>query len=302
MNEVSVPQHVTVVDYNPAWPELFAAERDLIAPVLGDHLLECYHIGSTAVPGLAAKPIIDLMVVVRDVALVDALAAQFEAFGYEYLGEFGMAGRRYMRKGGGERTHQIHIFDLKSEHHIVRHLALRDYLRARPAACAAYAELKRQLAAQFPYDIAGYCDGKDALVQELELKALAWYDASWERLYLQARVVQRPRTIGRLVETGQVAAALLTKTGAIFTGVCLDTACSLGMCAERNAIGSMLTAGESDMTRLVVVMPGGALGLPCGACRELMMQLGADALEILTEREPVQTVTLSALMPQWWGH
>lgn len=239
MNEVSVPQHVTVVDYNPAWPELFAAERDLIAPVLGDHLLECYHIGSTAVPGLAAKPIIDLMVVVRDVTLVDALAAQFEALGYEYLGEFGMAGRRYLRKGGAERTHQIHVFDLKSEHHIVRHLALRDYLRAHPAACAAYAELKRKLAAQFPYDIAGYCDGKDALVQELELKALAWYNASWERLYLQARAVQRPRTIGRFVETGQVAAALLTKTGAIFTGVCLDTACSLGMCAERNAIGTM---------------------------------------------------------------
>ena len=194
MNEVSVPQHVTVVDYNPAWPELFAAERDLIAPVLGEQLLECYHIGSTAVPGLAAKPIIDLMVVVRDVALVDALAAQFESLGYEYMGEFGIAGRRYLRKGGGERTHQIHVFDLKSELHIVRHLALRDYLRAHPAACAAYAELKRKLAAQFPYDIAGYCDSKDALVQELERQALAWYDASWERLYLQARAVQNPRT------------------------------------------------------------------------------------------------------------
>ena len=271
MNEVSVPQHVTVVDYNPAWPELFAAERDLIAPVLGEQLLECYHIGSTAVPGLAAKPIIDLMVVVRDVALVDALAAQFESLGYEYMGEFGIAGRRYLRKGGGERTHQIHVFDLKSELHIVRHLALRDYLRAHPAACAAYAELKRKLAAQFPW------------------------------LYLQARAVQNPRTIGAFVEAGQVAAAFLTRSGAIFTGVCLDTACSLGICAERNAIGSMLTAGESDMTRLVVVMPGDALGLPCGACRELMMQLDANELEILTGREPVQTITLSALMPQWWG-
>ena len=184
----------------------------------------------------------------------------------------------------------------------MRHLALRDYLRAHPAACAAYAELKRQLAAQFPYDIEGYCEGKDAMVQELERQALAWYDASWERLYLQARAVQNPRTIGAFVEAGQVAAAFLTRSGVIFTGVCLDTACSLGMCAERNAIGTMLTAGEADMTRLVVVMPGGALGLPCGACRELMMQLGADALEILTGREPVQTVTLSALMPQWWGH
>lgn len=298
---MSAPQHITVVDYNPAWPELFAAERDLIAPVLGAQLLECYHIGSTAVPGLAAKPIIDLMVVVRDVAKVDALAAQFESLGYEYMGEFGIAGRRYLRKGGAERTHQIHIFDLKSEHHIVRHLALRDYLRARPAACAAYAELKRQLAAQFPYDIAGYCDGKDALVQELERQALAWYDASWERLYLQARAVQNPRTIGAFVEAGQVVAAFLTRSGVIFTGVCLDTACSLGICAERNAIGSMLTAGESDMTRLVVVMPGGALGLPCGACRELMMQLDANELEILTGREPVHTVTLSALVPQWWG-
>ena len=264
-------------------------------------MLSCYHIGSTAVPGLAAKPIIDLMVVVRDVTLVDALAGRFEALGYELLGELGIAGRRYLRKGGAERSHQIHIFNLKCEHHIVRHLALRDYLRAYPTVAETYAQLKRKLAAQYPYDIEGYCAGKDSLVKELERKALAWYDSSWARLYLRARAVQQPRTIGALIETGQVAAALLTSTGAIFTGVCLDSACSLGMCAERNAIGSMLTAGESEMTRLVVVMPGGTLGLPCGACRELMMQLGADTLEILTEREPVQSVSLSALVPKWWG-
>ncbi len=292
-------QHITVVDYDPAWPTRFAAERALLAPIFGDEALAIWHIGSTAVPGLAAKPIIDIMVVVRDMAAVDALAPQFAAVGYEYLGEFGLPRRRYLRKGGDERTHQIHIFGLESEAQIVRHLALRDYLRGHDT--TAYAQLKRQLAQRYPYDIEGYCDGKDALVKELEQQALAWYDPIWLRLYLKAREVQRPRCIGSYVEAGQVAAALESDHGAIFCGVCLDTACSLGMCAERNAIGTMLTAGSSTVKRLVVVMPDGRLGLPCGACCELLLQLGAGAAELLLETEPVRTTTISALLPQWWG-
>lgn len=231
-------------------------------------------------------------------AAVDALAPQFAAVGYEYLGEFGLPRRRYLRKGGDERTHQIHIFGLESEAQIVRHLALRDYLRGHDT--TAYAQLKRQLAQRFPYDIEGYCDGKDALVKELEQQALAWYDQIWLRLYLKAREVQRPRCIGSYVEAGQVAAALESDHGAIFCGVCLDTACSLGLCAERNAIGTMLTAGSSAVQRLVVVMPDGRLGLPCGACCELLLQLGAGAAELLLETELVRT-TISALLPQWWG-
>ncbi len=87
------------------------------------------------------------------------------------------------------------------------------------------------------------------------------------------------------IEAGQVAAALMTKSGNIYTGICIDTACSLGMCAERNAIAHMLTCGESEIRKLAVVMSDGTMSLPCGACCEFMMQLGqwAGEIEILID-------------------
>ena len=100
-------QHITVVPYDPAWPGLYEAEAQAIAGVLGQRLTAIHHIGSTAVPGLAAKPVIDIMPVVRAVTEADECRADFEALGYEYLGEFGIPGRRYLRKGGDERTHQM---------------------------------------------------------------------------------------------------------------------------------------------------------------------------------------------------
>lgn len=101
----------------------------MIRRVLGSNCVAVHHIGSTAVPGLAAKPVIDIMPVVKSLNDVDCLASEFVKNGYEYLGEFGMAGRRYMRKGGDERTHQIHIFAEKDTLNITRHLAFRDYMR-----------------------------------------------------------------------------------------------------------------------------------------------------------------------------
>lgn len=146
-------QHITVVPYDPAWSGLYEAEAQAIAGVLGQRLTAIHHIGSTAVPGLAAKPVIDIMPVVRAVTEADECRADFEALGYEYLGEFGIPGRRYLRKGGDERTHQMHIFASDDVHAIARHLAVRDYLRAHPARAAAYGALKLELAARFPYDI-----------------------------------------------------------------------------------------------------------------------------------------------------
>ena len=169
-----MPQHVRVVPPDPAWAEGYRRERALLMPVFGPLLVELHHIGSTAVPGLAAKPVIDIMPVVRAVTEADECRADFEALGYEYLGEFGIPGRRYLRKGGDERTHQMHIFASDDVHAIARHLAVRDYLRAHPARAAAYGALKLELAARFPYDIDGYCDGKDAFVGALERDALEW--------------------------------------------------------------------------------------------------------------------------------
>ena len=125
----------------------------------------------------------------------------------------------------------------------------------------------------------------------------------WNELYERARTVQNGRVISPFVEAGGVAAAIESASGAIYVGVCIDTCSSLGMCAERNAIANMLTAGESRIRRVVAVMPDGRVGSPCGACRELMMQLDRDSekIEILLDLETKKTVTLGALMPDWWG-
>ena len=100
-------QHIEIVGYDPSWEEKFNREARLIEEILGGELVAIHHIGSTAVKGLAAKPIIDIMPVVKDVSRADGFNARFEEIGYEAMGEFGIAGRRYFRKGGDERTHQL---------------------------------------------------------------------------------------------------------------------------------------------------------------------------------------------------
>lgn len=126
----------------------------------------------------------------------------------------------------------------------------------------------------------------------------------WEKLYDAARKVQNGRTVSPFVEAGGVAAAILTKSGNIYVGVCIDTASSLGMCAERNAMANMITNGESSIDKMVAVMPDGRVGAPCGACREFMMQLDEHSgeIEILLQIEPVKTARLKELMPEWWGN
>ncbi len=125
----------------------------------------------------------------------------------------------------------------------------------------------------------------------------------WNKLYDAARSVQNGRIVSPFVEAGGVAAAILTKKGNIYVGVCIDTASSLGMCAERNAIANMITNGESEIDKVVAVMPDGKVGSPCGACREFMMQLDKNSgeIEILLDLESEKTVKLKELVPDWWG-
>ena len=297
-----MPQHITVLNYDPEWPLKYERERKAIAEILDGNGISIYHIGSTSVPGLAAKPIIDMMAVVRSLEKVDDARGKFSELGYEYLGEFGIAGRRYFRKGGDERTHQIHIFQADDWNNIGRHLAFRDYMRTHEKERTEYAKIKTALAQRFPYDIDGYCDGKDAFVREMEKRALLEYDGTWDRLYIAARKVQYERKISPTIDAGAVCAALLTEKGNIYTGVCIDTACSLWMCAERNAIANIITNGESHIKKIAAVMPDGKAGMPCGACREFMMQLDecAGEIEILCDYETKGTVKLKALLPDWW--
>ncbi|WP_276837087.1 GrpB family protein [Megasphaera stantonii] len=167
-------QHIIVVDYDPCWEQQYLAEAKTIRAILGENYTAIFHIGSTAVRGLKAKPIIDIMPVVCSIAAVDEKQGALEEIGYEYLGEFGMAQRRYLRKGGDERTHQVHIFQETDRINIERHLAVRDFLRAHSEIARQYGALKESLARRYPYDIEGYCDGKDAFVKDLERQALRW--------------------------------------------------------------------------------------------------------------------------------
>lgn len=125
----------------------------------------------------------------------------------------------------------------------------------------------------------------------------------WDTLYGKALEVQNGRVISPFVDAGGVAAAILTRSGNIYVGVCIDTCCSLGMCAERNAIANMITHGEQEIDKVVCVMSDGGVGSPCGACREFMMQLSERSceIEILTDLEKKTTVKLGELMPDWWG-
>lgn len=142
--------------------------------IYGSKLYAIHHIGSTSVQGLSAKPIIDIMPVVKDLSNVDAYDEKMADIGYEALGEFGISGRRYFRKGGNERTHHIHLFEEGSPH-IERHLAFRDFLRAHRDFAMAYSELKEGLAKDFPNDMEAYIAGKADFIKEVEKIALEWY-------------------------------------------------------------------------------------------------------------------------------
>lgn len=174
-------QHIVVKEYNQNYPLKFEEEKKLLIPLLKESLVEIFHIGSTAVPGLKSKPIIDIMISVNSLEEVDKKQREFENIGYEYLGEFGIKGRRYLRKGGDERTHQIHIFHKDDQENLVRHLAVRDYLNAHKNIADEYGKLKINLALKYPYDIDGYCDGKEEFVRLLEQDAFKWYNSEKHR-------------------------------------------------------------------------------------------------------------------------
>ena len=120
---------------------------------------------------------------------------------------------------------------------------------------------------------------------------------------MPAKAVQNERKISDYVEAGGVSAAVYSLSGKIYTGVCIDTCSTLGICAERNAIFNMITSGENAFTRVLTIMPDGKGGAPCGACRELMVQLMPDTykeVEVLMDYETERVITLGELTPEWW--
>ena len=128
-------------------------------------------------------------------------------------------------------------------------------------------------------------------------------DSVWTTLYEAARGAWNSRQISEYVSAGEVAAAVLSKSGKIYTGVCIDTCSSLGICAERNAIFNMITNGEQEIDKVLCILPDGSSGAPCGACRELMVQLMPgryQSIEIMLDYASGKTVTMGELTPEWW--
>ena len=125
----------------------------------------------------------------------------------------------------------------------------------------------------------------------------------WEDLYESAKNVQNPREVSERIYAGGVAAAIEASSGKIYTGVCVDTSCTLGICAERNAIFNMITNGDNEIKRVIAIMSDGKTGTPCGACRELMTQLMPKSyqhVEIMLDYEQRKVITLGELTPEWW--
>lgn len=167
---------VTVEPYNSQWPEKFAAEAPLIRQAMGDCAVEVQHIGSTSVPGLAAKPVIDILVGVS--GPLEMSAAQIKAMaaiGYEYRGDAGVEGRLFFRKGGANRSHHCHVVSY-GDSVWQEHLLFRDYLRTHPADREAYALLKQELAAQYggAEQRAVYTESKAPFIQGVLERARAW--------------------------------------------------------------------------------------------------------------------------------
>ena len=162
---------VVVVPYDPRWPGLFEEERLAVEAAVGTWAEEVEHVGSTAVPGLDAKPVIDVMAGVRSLEDSPILVERLAGIGYEYRGEAGIPGRLFFRKlRGSERTHHLHVFELGGGEWD-RHILFRDYLREHPEAAREYARLKRDLAARFYHDREAYTDAKTDFISAVVDKA-----------------------------------------------------------------------------------------------------------------------------------
>lgn len=167
-------RNVIVTSYNQDWPLIYETEANRLKDIFGADMIDIHHIGSTSVSELKAKAVIDIMPVVRDIHQVDALNIAMIKIGYEPKGENGLPGRRYFQKGGDDRTHHVHVYEI-GHPDIKRHLAFREYLRAHPDIAKEYGDLKEELSRRFPHNIEAYINGKASLVSAIEKQAMAWY-------------------------------------------------------------------------------------------------------------------------------
>jgi len=166
-------RRVGVVSYNPNWKEMYKEESEKIKNILNDIIIDIHHIGSTAIPGIKAKPVIDILVEVKDIEGVDQYNHKMRELGYEVMGEYGIPKRRFFRKGENKRTHHIHIFQVGNEE-IGRHINFKEYLIACPDKAREYSKLKEKLVNKYTYDVKNYTNGKSDFIKEIDRKAKLW--------------------------------------------------------------------------------------------------------------------------------
>jgi GrpB-like predicted nucleotidyltransferase (UPF0157 family) len=168
---------VRLVQHDPTWTQQAASECVRLAAAIGGTLVTIDHIGSTAIPGIVAKPIIDLQPQVCSLAELDTRQEAVEALGYQWKGEFGLPGRRYCTKDiGGDRRFQVHCFE-QGASPVLRHLMFRDYLRAHSHEARSYEAVKREAAATHPADTLAYNDHKSPWIKACEARAAVWNSA-----------------------------------------------------------------------------------------------------------------------------
>ena len=152
---------------------MFTQESARLAGILSTEIVACHHIGSTAIPGILAKPIVDILLEVKDIQRIDSYNDQLIGLSYQPRGEYGIPGRRYFIKEiNGLRTYHVHIYQTGNSE-IARHINFRNYLIAHPAEAQAYSRLKAELAQQFPQDINSYVEGKTSFIRSVDEKARA---------------------------------------------------------------------------------------------------------------------------------
>lgn len=167
---------VELVPHNPEWSSLFDKESKRILEGLTFPIVGIYHIGSTSVPGIKAKPILDFVLEVEKLEDVVQAVPEFEALGYRSQGEFGIPGREFFtRDTNGERTHHLHVFET-GHPDIDRHTVFRDYLRANPRAAREYERLKERLAKRFPKQSGDYTAAKSDFILSLDEIARYWLE------------------------------------------------------------------------------------------------------------------------------
>ena len=164
---------VRLTPFCDIWAQMFQEEVNHLNAIFKELIIKFEHFGSTSVPGMKAKPVIDMMCIVNDISKVDAFNEKMNALGYDIAGEWGISGRRLFRKGGDHRTHHIHFYQFDNPQ-IERHLVFRDYLRSHPEEVARYSLFKEELARQFE-NTNGYSPAKKAFVTEMEQLAITWY-------------------------------------------------------------------------------------------------------------------------------